>query len=201
MWHARSPGGSTRCTPRPPIWPPSSPPGSRRRYTCCNCATRFTRLPRLQRILRHVGVTCEVCTERHPVTVDGEPFSFLRRHHNGVGMYTQDQFEAWLYDTDGFADHRDRMRYVNTRASRAEAMADLAWRRSIGPVEDDPRPVLAVVVDEEFNKYAPEISDTRRTASSTARWRPTPSASCARTPLRTPGAGSSTPTPPPSPGA
>jgi hypothetical protein len=130
-------------------------------YTCCNCASRFARFPRLQRVLRHVGVTCEVCTERHPVTVDGEPFGFLRRRHNGVGMYAQHQFEAWLYDTDEFADHRDRVRYVNTCASRAEAMADLAWRRSIGPVEDDLSPVLAVVVDEEFNKYAPGISDTQ----------------------------------------
>ncbi|MGW1290929.1 hypothetical protein ACWD4N_47145, partial [Streptomyces sp. NPDC002586] len=31
-------------------------------YTCCNCATRFARFPRLQRFLRHVGVTCEFCT-------------------------------------------------------------------------------------------------------------------------------------------
>ncbi|MGW3135067.1 hypothetical protein [Streptomyces sp. NPDC001139] len=130
-------------------------------YTCCNCATRFSRFPRLQRVLRHVGVTCEVCTERHPVTVDGEPFGFLRRRHNGVGMYAQDRFEAWLYDTDGFADHRDPVRYLNTCTSRAEALAELAWRRSIGPVEDDLSPVLAVVVDEEFNKYAPEISDTQ----------------------------------------
>lgn len=129
-------------------------------YTCCNCATRFARFPRLQRVLRHVGVTCEVCTERHPVAIDGEPFGFLRRRHNGVGLYAQRQFEAWLYDTDECAGSRDRVRYVNTCASRTEAMAALAWRRSIGLAEDDPNPLLAVVVDEEFSKYTPEISDT-----------------------------------------
>ncbi|MET8213213.1 hypothetical protein ABZT51_46450 [Streptomyces sp. NPDC005373] len=45
-------------------------PSRREVYTCCNYATRF---PRLQRFLRHVDMTCEFCTERHPVTVDGEP--------------------------------------------------------------------------------------------------------------------------------
>ncbi|MEU5044585.1 hypothetical protein [Streptomyces griseorubiginosus] len=134
-------------------------------YTCCNCATRFARFPRLQRFLRHVGVTCEFCTERHPVLVDGEPFGFLRRRHNGIGMYTEHQFEAWLYATDGSADHRGGVRYLNSRASRAEAVADLAWRRSMfGPIEDDPSPVLAVVADERFYKYGPDVTEEQRDA-------------------------------------
>ncbi|WP_331751911.1 hypothetical protein OG713_46040 (plasmid) [Streptomyces sp. NBC_00723] len=131
-------------------------------YTCCNCATRFARL---QRILRHVGVTCEFCTERHPVLVDGKPFGFLRCRHNGVGMYTGHQFEAWLYDTDEFADHRDGVHYRSTRASRAEAMADLAhWRSMFGPIEDDLSPVLTVVADEQFNKYGPGVTGEQRDA-------------------------------------
>lgn len=134
-------------------------------YTCCNCASRFARFPRLQRFLRHVGVTCEFCTERHPVLVDGAPFGFLRRRHNGVGMYTEHQFEAWLYDTDEFTDHRDGVRYRSTRASRAEAMADLAhWRSMFGPVEDDLSPVIAVVADEQFNKYGPDVTGEQRNA-------------------------------------
>ncbi|WP_435218753.1 hypothetical protein [Streptomyces sp. bgisy034] len=128
-------------------------------YTCCNCATRFARFPRLERFLRHVGVTCEDCTERHPVTVDGEPFGFLRHRHNGVGTYARRQVEAWMYDMHQYQDSPDGACYVNTRASRAEAMADLAWRRSHGSVRDDLSPVIAVVVDEEFNRYAPDISD------------------------------------------
>lgn len=131
-------------------------------YTCCNCATRFARFPRLQRVLRHVGVTCEFCTERHPVRVDGEPFGFLRRRHNGIGMYTEHQFEAWLYDMDGFTDRGDGVRYRSTRASRAEAMADLAhWRSMFGPIEDDLSPVLA---DEQFDKYGPDVTEEQRDA-------------------------------------
>ncbi|MFF8932253.1 hypothetical protein ACF1AO_33875 [Streptomyces longwoodensis] len=130
-------------------------------YTCCNCATRFARFPRLQRFLRQTGVTCEWCTLRHPVTVDGEPFGFLRHRHNGVGTYARHQFEAWLYDTGEHLNHRDGVRYLNTCASRVDAMADLAWWHSIGPVEDDLRPVLAVVADEEFDKYAAELPDAQ----------------------------------------
>ncbi|MEJ8654950.1 hypothetical protein [Streptomyces sp. MS1.AVA.4] len=132
-------------------------------YTCCNCGTRFTRFPRLQRLLRHVGITCEWCTERHPVPVDGEPFGHLRRRHAGVGTYARHQFEAWLYDTDEVTDHRDGLRYVNTRASRSEAMADLAhWRSFLGRIEDDLSPVLAVVVDDEFPKYGPETTEEQQ---------------------------------------
>ncbi|GAA1042131.1 hypothetical protein GCM10009566_42250 [Streptomyces murinus] len=132
-------------------------------YTCCNCATRFARFPRLQRFLRHAGVTCEFCTERHPVTVDGEPFGFLRRRHNSIGMYTE--HEAWLYDTDDFANHRDGVSYRSTRTSRAEAMADLAhWRSMFGPIEDDLSPVFAVVGDEQFDKYGPEVTGELRDA-------------------------------------
>ncbi|MFE5010953.1 hypothetical protein ACFRJ3_41175 [Streptomyces sp. NPDC056696] len=137
-------------------------------YTCCNCATRFARFPRLQRVLRHVGVTCEFCTKRHPVTVDGEPFGFLRCRHSGVGMHTEYRYEAWLYDTDEsdeFADHRDGVRYRSTRTSRAEAMADLAhWRSMFGPIEDDLSPVLAVVADEQFNRYGPDVTGEKRDA-------------------------------------
>ncbi|MDX2916245.1 hypothetical protein [Streptomyces griseiscabiei] len=134
-------------------------------YTCCNCATRFARFPRLQRFLRHVGVTCEFCTERQPVTVDGEPFGFLRRRHNGVGTHAEHAFEAWLYDTDEFADHRGGVSYRSTRASRAEAMADLAhWRSMFGPIEDDLSPVFAVVGDERFDKYGPEATGEQRDA-------------------------------------
>ncbi|MGW1288395.1 hypothetical protein ACWD4N_33120 [Streptomyces sp. NPDC002586] len=130
-------------------------------YTCCNCATRFARFPRLQRFLRHVGVTCEFCTERHPVPVDGQPFGFLRRRHNGAGMYAEHQVEAWLYDTDEIPNHRDGVRYRSTRSTRADAMADLAhWRSMFGPVEDDLSPVLAVVADEKFDKiYGPGLTD------------------------------------------
>ncbi|MET7693842.1 hypothetical protein ABZT06_38755 [Streptomyces sp. NPDC005483] len=132
-------------------------------YTCCNCATRFARFPRLQRFLRHVGVTCEFCLKRHPVTVDGERFGFLRCRHNGVGMYTEHQFEAWLYDPDKVTAHHDGATYLGTRASRAEAMADLAhWRSMFGPVEDDLSPVLAVVVDEQFYKYGTDMSEEQR---------------------------------------
>ncbi|OEV09205.1 hypothetical protein [Streptomyces nanshensis] len=135
-------------------------PSSWEVHTCCNCATRFARFPRLQRFLRHVGVTCEVCTERCPVTVDGEPFGFLRRRHSGVGMYAPHPVEAWLHDTDELPDHRDGVRYRNTRPTRAEAMAVLAWWRSMfGPVEDDLSPVLAVVVDDEFFRYGPDTTD------------------------------------------
>lgn len=134
-------------------------------HTCCNCATRFTRSPRLQRFLRYAGVTCNFCTERHPVTVDGEPFGFLRRRHDGVGMYTEHQFEAWLYHTDEFADHRDGVRYRSTHASRAQVMADLAhWRSMFGPIEDDFSPVLAVVADEQFNTYGPDVTGEQRDA-------------------------------------
>ncbi|MET8030591.1 hypothetical protein [Streptomyces avermitilis] len=28
-------------------------------YTCCNCGTRFAHFPRLQRFMRHAGITCE----------------------------------------------------------------------------------------------------------------------------------------------
>lgn len=138
-------------------------PSSWEVYTCCNCATRFARFPRLERFLRHVGVTCEVCTERHPVPVDGELFGFLRLRHSGIGMYAESQVEAWIYDTDEVSDHRDGVRYRNTRPSRAEAMADLAWHRSMfGPVEDDLSPVLAVVIDEKFYKYGPQVTREQR---------------------------------------
>ncbi|MER7692451.1 hypothetical protein [Streptomyces sp. NPDC097610] len=138
-------------------------PSSWEVYTCCNCSTRFARFPRLQRFLRQVGVTCEVCTQRHPVTVDGEPFGYLRRRHAGVGTGARSQFEAWLYDTAEVTDHRDGVRYLNTRASRAEAMADLAWWRSMfGPVEDDRSPVLAVVTDEEYFKYGPDATEEQQ---------------------------------------
>ncbi|MEU5417874.1 hypothetical protein [Streptomyces sp. NPDC020667] len=124
-------------------------------YTCCNCGTRFARYPRLQSFLPHVGITCEFCTERHPVLLDGKPFGFLRRRHIGVGMYAEHAHEAWLYDTNEVPDRRDGVRYLNTRASRAEAMAELAWRHSMfGPVEDDLSPVLAVVADLNFDKYS-----------------------------------------------
>ncbi|OEV07946.1 hypothetical protein, partial [Streptomyces nanshensis] len=57
-------------------------------------------------------------------------------------------------------DHRDGVRYRNTRPTRAEAMAVLAWWRSMfGPVEDDLSPVLAVVVDDEFFRYGPDTTD------------------------------------------
>ncbi|MCX4826665.1 hypothetical protein OG883_44295 [Streptomyces sp. NBC_01142] len=129
-------------------------------YTCCNCGTRFARFPRLQRVLRHVGITCEFCTQEHPVPVDGKPFGFLRRRHTGVGQ-DEHPVEAWLYDTDEIPDHRNRVRYRNTRSNRAEAMADLAWWRSMfGPVEDDLSPVLAVVADDQFDKiYGPGLTD------------------------------------------
>lgn len=129
-------------------------------YTCCNCGTRFARFPRMQRLLRHVGITCEFCTARHPVCVDGKPFGFLRRRHVGIGMYAPHQFEAWLYDPDEIPDHRDHVRYINTRPSRADAMADLAhWRSMFGPVEDDLSPVLAVVVDEKFDRYGTDVAE------------------------------------------
>ncbi|MFF9436682.1 hypothetical protein ACF1BP_23450 [Streptomyces sp. NPDC014735] len=138
-------------------------PSSWEVYTCCNCGTRFSRFPRLQRFLRHVGITCEFCTERHPVPVDGKPLGFLRRRHNGVGTYTEHQFEAWLHDTDEIPDHRDGVRYRSTRASRAEAMADLAhWRSMFGPVEDDLSPVLAVVTDVKFYKYGPDATEEQQ---------------------------------------
>ena len=35
-------------------------------YMCCNCTTRFARFPRLQRLLRHVGVTCESARSATP---------------------------------------------------------------------------------------------------------------------------------------
>jgi hypothetical protein len=131
--------------------------------TCCNCGTRFARFPRLQRFLRHVGVTCEVCTARHPVSVDGEPYGFVRRRHAGVGTDEPFLFEAWLYDTDEVPDHRDRVRYVNTRDSRADALADIAHQRSfLGRDEDDLSPVLAVVADEQFDKmYGPGLTDAQ----------------------------------------
>lgn len=138
-------------------------PSSWEVYTCCNCGTRFARFPRLQRFLRHVGITCEFCTERHPVPVDGEPFGFLRRRHNGIGTYAQHQFEAWLYDTDEIPDHRDAVRYVTTCSSRADAMADLAhWRSFLGRTEDDLSPVLAVVIDEKFDRYGSDATEEQQ---------------------------------------
>ncbi|GAA3709170.1 hypothetical protein ACRWOO_32775 [Streptomyces sp. NEAU-PBA10] len=128
-------------------------PSSWEVYTCCNCGTRFSRFPRLQRFLRHVGITCEFCTERHPVLVDGKPYGFLRNRHNGIGTYAHHQVEAWMYDTDEIPDHKDRVLYRDTCATRAEAMASLARARSFGPVEDDFSPVLAVVADEKFDRY------------------------------------------------
>ncbi|MER0477101.1 hypothetical protein ABR737_03485 [Streptomyces sp. Edi2] len=129
-------------------------PNSWEVYTCCNCGTRFARFPRLQRFLRHVGITCEFCTERHPVVVDGKPYGFLRKRHNGVGTYARHQIEAWQYDTDEIPDHKDRVLYRDTCATRADALASLARYRSfLGRVEDDFSPVLAVVADEEFDKY------------------------------------------------
>lgn len=129
-------------------------PTSWKVFTCCNCGTRFARFPRLQRFLRHVGITCEFCTERHPVVVDGTPYGFLRKRHNGIGTSARHQVEAWQYDTDEIPDHKDRVHYRNTCATRADALASLARYRSfLGRVEDDFSPVLAVVVDEEFDKY------------------------------------------------
>ncbi|MEV7157245.1 hypothetical protein AB0N77_21895 [Streptomyces misionensis] len=148
-WNSNTPHSCPRCNhdtvAAPSIWEV---------YTCCNCGSRFARFPRLQRFLRHVGITCEFCTERHPVPVDDKPFGYLRRRHTGVGMYAQHQFEAWLHDADDFPNHRDAARYVNTRSSRADAMADLAhWHSFLGRAEDDLSPVLAVVADERFDKY------------------------------------------------
>lgn len=129
-------------------------------YTCCNCGTRFARFPRLQRFLRHVGITCEFCTERHPVPVDGKPFGFLRRRHVGVGN-AQPQVEAWMDDADEVPGYRDGVSYINTCPSRAEAMAQLAHYRSfLGRDEDDLSPVLAVVADDQFDKmYGPGLTD------------------------------------------
>lgn len=113
-----------------------------------------------KRILRHVGVSCEECTRRHPVCVDGEPFGFLRRRHSGIGTYARHRFEAWLYAPDEFPLHRDGVHYVNTRASRDEAMADLAhWRSFLGRADDDLSPVIGVVADEEFSKYVPNVTE------------------------------------------
>ncbi|MGW7645638.1 hypothetical protein [Streptomyces bobili] len=57
------------------------------------------------------------------------------------------------------------MNYRSTRANRAEAMADLAhWHSMFGPVEDDLSPVLAVVADEQFDKYGPDITGEQRDA-------------------------------------
>ena len=129
-------------------------------YTCCNCGTRFARFPRLQRFIRHAGITCEVCTERIPVPLDGQPFGFLRRRHAGRGSSGPSLFEAWLHDTDYLRYSRGGDSYLNTRSSRAEAMTELAWRRSMfGPVEDDPSPVIAVVADEETFKYGLDTTD------------------------------------------
>ncbi|MEU8952008.1 hypothetical protein [Streptomyces sp. NPDC048489] len=132
-------------------------------YTCCNCATRFARYPRMQRILRHTGIMCEVCTEQIPVRVNGQPFGFLRRRHAGRGfgapLYL---FESWLYDTDHMRSHGG-IRYLNTRPTRADAMAELAWKRSVlGPVEDDPSPVIAVIADEETFKYGLDSTDEQQ---------------------------------------
>ena len=124
--------------------------------TCCNCGTRFTRWPRAQRLLRHVGVTCPKCTVQHPVPVDGECYGFLRRRHAGVGSDAQPLVEAWLYDTDRSPAHRDGIRYLNTRSSRAAAMADIAQCRSFADGEDDNSPVFAAVVDEQFSKTTVE---------------------------------------------
>lgn len=121
-------------------------------YTCCNCGTRFARFPRLQRFLRHVGITCEFCTEEHPVPVDGKPFGFLRRRHSGVGADGEHPVEAWLYDTED--DYRGGVSYLNTRSGRAEAIADIAyWRSFLGRTEDDLSPVFAVVVDDAFDRW------------------------------------------------
>ncbi|MEU9370413.1 hypothetical protein AB0D71_38255 [Streptomyces avermitilis] len=110
--------------------------------------------------MRHAGITCEWCTQRHPAPVGGEPFGFLRRRHNGGGMYAEDQVEAWLYDTDEYPDHRDRVRYLNTVSKRADAMADIAhWRSVLGRDEDDLSPVLAVVADETFYKHGPDMTE------------------------------------------
>ncbi|MFJ8158527.1 hypothetical protein [Streptomyces sp. NPDC094468] len=134
-------------------------------YTCCNCSTRFARFPRLERFLRHVGVTCEHCTGRLPVTVDGEPFGYLRRRHSGIGTYAGYRFEAWLYDPDRPSGHPDGARYINTGSSRTQAVADLAyWRSFLGRTEDDLSPVVGVVADEEFNKYSPDLSEAEQTA-------------------------------------
>ncbi|MER0476765.1 hypothetical protein ABR737_00030 [Streptomyces sp. Edi2] len=82
-------------------------PTSWKVFTCCNCGTRFARFPRLQRFLRHVGITCEFCTERHPVVVDGKPFGFLRMRHNGIGLHAHHQVEVWTYDRDEEPRHKD----------------------------------------------------------------------------------------------
>ncbi|MFF2387147.1 hypothetical protein [Streptomyces sp. NPDC058108] len=132
-------------------------------YTCCNCGTRFARFPPLQRFLCHVGITCEVCTAHLPVSIDGRPFGFLRRRHAGVGTSAQHLFEAWLYDTDEVSHYREGAQYLNTCTSPEDAMAELAWRRSIfGPVEDDPSPVIAVVSDEETFKYGLDTTDEQQ---------------------------------------
>ncbi|MET8210577.1 hypothetical protein ABZT51_32015 [Streptomyces sp. NPDC005373] len=113
-------------------------------------------------------------------------------------MHAEHQFEAWLYDMDEFADHRDGVRYRSTRTSRAEAMADLAHRRSmLGSIEDDLSPVLAVVADERFNRYGPGSSATR--CDGTLEVYGVGILRAFAAPHR--GAGSSTPTLPPSPGA
>lgn len=132
-------------------------------YTCCNCGTRFARFPRLQRFLRHAGITCEVCTEQSPVRVDGQPFGFLRRRHAGRGIGAPSLFEAWLHDTDYLRYSRGGDSYLNTCSSRADAMTELAWRRSMcGPIEDDPSPVIAVVADEETFKFGLDATDEQR---------------------------------------
>ncbi|MFC8372762.1 hypothetical protein ACFUIT_33195 [Streptomyces sp. NPDC057239] len=131
-------------------------PSSREVYTCCNCGTQFARFPRLQRALRHAGITCEACTKRHPVPVDGHAFGFLRRRHAGVGTTAQRQFEAWLHETDEVPDHRDRVRYLNTLTSRADAMAEIAeWQTFCLHEEEDRSPVIAVVVDEDYDRWGP----------------------------------------------
>ncbi|MET8411708.1 hypothetical protein ABZV34_27045 [Streptomyces sp. NPDC005195] len=132
-------------------------------FTCCNCGTRFARFPRLQRFLHHTGITCEVCTQRIPVPVDGQPFGFLRRRHAGRGIGAPTLFEAWLQETDYPHLYRAGDHYLNTRTSRVDAMAELAWRRSMfGPVEDDPSPVVAVVAEEETFKFGLDATDEQR---------------------------------------
>ncbi|MFB8291297.1 hypothetical protein [Kitasatospora purpeofusca] len=125
-------------------------------YTCCNCGTRFARFPRLQRFLRHVGITCEFCTERHPAVVDGTPFGFLRMRHNGVGLHARHQVEVWTYDSDEEPAHKDGVLYKATCPTRADALAALARERMNSVYdggEDDFSPVLAVVVDEQADKF------------------------------------------------
>ncbi|MBJ3812306.1 hypothetical protein [Streptomyces flavofungini] len=90
--------------------------------------------------------------------MDGEPFGFLRSRHAGVGAGAQLLTEAWLFDADDIPAHRDGVRYLNTRSSRSEAMADIAgWRTFYRREQEDRSPVFGVVLDERREKYGPTV--------------------------------------------